>query len=193
MAKPVHVAITRTVKAGCEDAFEDALKVFFADTGLEKASIGAQFLRPLPGSNSRTYGILRSFASKEDRDAFYNSVTFQKWEDTVGPMVEGDYSRRDLHGLEAFFRSDSTDPPAWKMALLTWLGVCPTVQLVSSLVPPSTAVWPFWIQNALLNLFVVAALVWVVMPLLTRIARPWLEAGQISRKERGNGPNPRLT
>jgi uncharacterized protein len=175
MAKPVNVAITRTVKPGCENAFEDALKVFFADTALEKASTGAQFLRPLPGNNSRTYGILRSFASEEDRDAFYNSAIFRRWEEAVAPMVEGDYARRDLHGLEAFFRSDSGDPPAWKMALLTWLGVCPTVQIVSALVPPAMASWPFWLLNGFINIFVVAALVWVVMPLLTRLARPWLK------------------
>jgi antibiotic biosynthesis monooxygenase (ABM) superfamily enzyme len=175
MAKPVQIAITRTVKPGCEDAFEDALKVFFADTALEKTSIGAQFLQPLSGSNSRTYGILRSFASKEDRDAFYNSAIFRRWEATVAPMVEGDYSRRDLHGLEAFFRSDSMPPPAWKMAVLTWIGVCPTVQLVSALVPSSMAAWPFWLLNGFINIFVVAALVWVVMPMLTRLARPWLK------------------
>ena len=175
MKNPVHVAITRIVRPGCAEAFEQAVKAFFADTMHESASLGAQLLRPLPGSDSRSYGILRSFASTEERDAFYNSQTFRKWEATVAPLVEGNYSRRNLHGLEAFFRSASTVPPAWKMAILTWLGVCPTVQVVSALVPSSMAAWPFWLFNAIVNIFVVAALVWFVMPLLTRFARPWLK------------------
>jgi antibiotic biosynthesis monooxygenase (ABM) superfamily enzyme len=175
MKNPVHVAITRTVRPGCEEAFEQAIKAFFADTMRESASLGVQLLRPLPGSDSRSYGILRSFSSTEERDAFYNSQTFRRWEATVAPLVEGGYSRRDLHGLEAFFRSASTDPPAWKMAILTWLGVCPTVQVVSAIVPAPMAIWPFWLLNPIVNIFVVAALVWVVMPLLTRLARPWLK------------------
>jgi len=175
MNNPVHVAITRTVKPGSEEAFREAIKSIFDDTLRENTSLGAQLLRPLPGSDSRTYGILRSFSTEDDRDAFYNSENFRKWEEAVAPMVEGDYSRRDLHGLEAFFRSNSIDPPAWKMALLTWLGVCPTVQIVSALVPTTMAAWPFWLLNAIVNIFVVAALVWVVMPLLTRLARPWLK------------------
>lgn len=175
MTQPVHVAITRKVRPGCEEPFEEAIRAFFVDTLQEKASLGAQLLRPLPGSDSRTYGMLRSFATENDRDAFYRSESFRKWQEAVAPMVEGGYSRRDLHGLEAFFRSNSIDPPAWKMALLTWLGVCPTVQIVSALVPTNMAAWPFWLLNAVVNIFVVAALVWVVMPILTRLARPWLK------------------
>jgi antibiotic biosynthesis monooxygenase (ABM) superfamily enzyme len=32
MDAPVHVAITRTVKSGCEEAFEEAIRSFFADS-----------------------------------------------------------------------------------------------------------------------------------------------------------------
>jgi uncharacterized protein len=64
MDNAVHVAITRTVQPGCEEAFEDAIRSFFADTLREKTSLGAQLVRPLPGTDSRTYGILRSFRSE---------------------------------------------------------------------------------------------------------------------------------
>lgn len=71
MGTPIHDAITRTVKPGCEEAFEKAIRTFFADSLNEPGTLGAQLL-PLPESESRTYGILRSFASVEDRDAFYH-------------------------------------------------------------------------------------------------------------------------
>jgi antibiotic biosynthesis monooxygenase (ABM) superfamily enzyme len=35
--------------------------------------------------------------------------------------------------------------------------------------------WTFWIANGVANLFVGAALTWIVMPVLTRIASPWLK------------------
>lgn len=180
MNTPVHVAITHTVKPGCEEAFEEAIRSFFAESLRDTASLGAQLLRPLPGSNTRTYGILRSFANENDRDAFYRSESFLRWQEAVKPFVEGDYSRRSLHGLEAFFRDPSliANPPRWKMAILTWLGVWPTVLFVSALTANPLAGWPSWIANGFFNLIMVAALTWVVMPVLTGLARPWLNGGE---------------
>ena len=176
MNAPVHVAITRRVKPGREEAFEEAIRSFFADSLKDEASLGAQLLRPLPGTNNRAYGILRSFANKNDRDRFYQSESFRRWEEAVKPFVEEDYSRRDLHGLEAFFENPSllSKPPRWKMALLTWLGVWPTVLLMSALTSSLLSGLTPWLANGLFNLMMVAALTWIVMPLLTRLARPWL-------------------
>lgn len=177
MNTPVHVAVTRMVKPGREEAFEEAIRSFFADSLKDEASLGAQLLRPLPGANTRTYGILRSFSNKKDRDAFYQSESFRRWEEAVKPLVEEDYARRNVHGLEAFFTDHSIieSPPRWKMALLTWLGVWPTVLVVSALTTNMLAGWTFWIANGVVNLFVVAALTWIVMPVLTRLVRPWLK------------------
>jgi hypothetical protein len=78
--------------------------------------------------------------------------------------------------LEAFFNDPSIidNPPRWKMAILTWLGVWPTVLFFTVLISNRLPAWPFWLNNGFSNLFVVAALTWVVMPVLTRLARPWL-------------------
>jgi hypothetical protein len=48
-----------------------------------------QCLYPPPGSASTEYGILRSFASAADRDAFYRSAFFKDWLARIEPMVEG--------------------------------------------------------------------------------------------------------
>jgi antibiotic biosynthesis monooxygenase (ABM) superfamily enzyme len=176
MNTPIHVAITRTVKPGCEGSFEKAILKFFADSQRDTNTLGAQLLRPLPGSKSRTYGILRSFASEQEREAFYRSDRFLQWEQAVKPLVEGEYSRRDLHGLEAFFRDPSLirHPPRWKMALVTWLGVWPTVYVLSSLVGHRLSNWPSWLATGFVTLLVVLVLTWGVMPALTRLMRPWL-------------------
>ncbi len=172
----IHVAITRTVKPGCEEAFEQAIRKFFSDSLQETPTLGAQLIRPLPGSEGRTYGILRSFASEEDREAFYESASFALWQEAVEPLVEGDYVRRDLHGLEAFFAAPGQvrHPPRWKMAFVTWLGVWPTVYLVSYLLRDLLAGWHRVFAVGLDTFLVVLALTWAVMPALTRAFRPWL-------------------
>lgn len=104
MDQPLHIAITRKVKPGCESEFEAAIMQFFASSLSREGVLGAYLLRPLPDSKDRTYGILRSFASEEDRDAFYDSDDFKVWEQTVSPLVEFEYSRRPLHGLDAFLK-----------------------------------------------------------------------------------------
>jgi antibiotic biosynthesis monooxygenase (ABM) superfamily enzyme len=79
--------------------------------------------------------------------------------------------------LEAFFRGDwLTPPPRWKMALATWLGVFPTVvvwQSVFSMVLPNLE--GYW-YTAILNVFVVASLTWLVMPVVTGALASWLHS-----------------
>ncbi len=177
MNQPVHVAITRTVKSGCEASFEKAVQKFFTQSQEDESTLGAQLLRPLPGSQSRTYGILRSFGSEQDRDAFYQSEHFQRWQNEVATFVEGNYSRRELKGLEAFFDEStrSQEPALWKMAIVTWLGVWPTVFAVSSIGGRwLLSGWPFWLAVGMEALAVVAILTWGVMPLLTRLFKQWL-------------------
>lgn len=184
MRGAIHVAIMRKVRPGCEAAFEEAIRSFFAESLQDERSLGAQLLRPLPGGENRAYGILRSFPSERDRDAFYASERFRRWEETVRPLVEPDYARRDLHGLEAFFwEKGSTAPPRWKMAVLTWLGVWPSVYVVSSLLGAPLAGWPRWAAAGVVTAVVVAVLAWAVMPALTRGFRPWLHANASGRNE----------
>jgi uncharacterized protein len=172
MNKPAHVAITRTVKPGSEEA----VSKFFSDTMRDNASLGALLIRPMPGAQNRTYGILRSFASQQDRDAFYASVNFRKWDETVKSLVEGDYSRQDFHGLEAFFTDPGLirHPPRWKMALVTWIGVWLTAYAVSSAVAPQLSRFHPFLATGVVTLIVVLALTWAVMPALTRTVRSWL-------------------
>jgi antibiotic biosynthesis monooxygenase (ABM) superfamily enzyme len=90
-------------------------------------------------------------------------------------MVVGEPVRRRLHGLEAFFRDTRhAPPPRWKMAVVTWMGVFPSVLLWSSLLPNALGGLPHLAVVAIVNVFVVVTLAWGVMPLLTRMFAGWL-------------------
>jgi hypothetical protein len=49
-------------------------------------------LSPPAGSNSREYGILRSFVDEQERDAFYRSDLFKSWQKHVAELTEGEHT-----------------------------------------------------------------------------------------------------
>ena len=175
----VHVAVTRQVKPGCEQAFEEALREFARESLREPGTTGVHLIAPVPGTNGCEYGVLRSFESDAACRTFYASDVFKNWQEQSAAMVVGDPIRRKLHGLEAFFR-DTQDgpPPRWKMAVVTWLGVFPSVLLWSTLLPKYLGTLPNLAVMAIVNVFVVITLAWVVMPLLTKLFAKWLHGRQ---------------
>lgn len=172
---PIHIAITRRVKPGCEAEFQAALRGFFQASFAHGGVLGATMIVPPPGSNSREFGILRTFSNEKERDDFYASPDFRKWEETCRPLTEtGSWTHRELHGLDAWFRSPYDPPPRWKMAAATFLGVFPVAMALNWSLGPAIVSWPFVFRNAFFNLCVVLLLTWVVMPVLTRVLHRWL-------------------
>jgi antibiotic biosynthesis monooxygenase (ABM) superfamily enzyme len=178
MNGPLHVAITRRVKPGCENRFEDALRWFAQQSLGEPGMRGVHLIQPAGASGSNEYGILRSFASAADRDAFYQSRTYGKWLAEIEGLVEGAPIYRELTGLEAWFRGpQSTLPPRWKMALLTWAAVWPvSMGVPAALAPLSGGVVPNVIFAGIVAGGIVIILTWIAMPLLVRLAKGWLSS-----------------
>ena len=173
-AQPIHVAITRRIKPGCEQEFQIALKQFFARSLAESGVHGAAMLVPPPGSSSAEYGIIRSFASAAERDAFYASPLYLDWKKRVAPLSEGEPEARELHGLEAFFRGANSPPHRWKMAIATYIGVEIVTISVALTLGRVTRGWNFFIANPIQNICVVGLLTWVVMPIVTKALSRWL-------------------
>lgn len=173
---PVHLAITRRVRLGCEADFQQALREFFGASFAHGGVLGVSMIVPPPGSDGREYGILRTFADATERDAFYSSSLFKAWDERVRPLTEGEPVQRELHGLEAWFRAAGNPPARWKMAVVTAIGVYALSPLLARLVGPWLAPWPLPLRNAASTVLMVSALTWVVMPFLTRHLRPWLSA-----------------
>jgi antibiotic biosynthesis monooxygenase (ABM) superfamily enzyme len=171
----IHVAITRRVRPGCEAEFQEALREFLQTSFGHESVQGASMLTPSPGSDSREYGILRTFANEADRDAFYQSPLFKEWDERARMLTEGEPVYRPLHGLEAWFRSPNP-PPRWKMAVATFLGVFPVAIVLGLTLAPAIGSWHFVFRNAAFNVCVVTLLTWVVMPVVTRLLHPWLHS-----------------
>jgi hypothetical protein len=171
---PIHIAITRRVRPGCEAEFQEALREFFQTSFGHGGVLGASMLTPPPGSETREYGILRTFGSEAERDAFYNSAMFQEWEQRARKLTEGEPVYRQLTGLEAWFRSPGNPPPRWKMAVATLLGVFPTSLFLSWTIGQAIHAWPLPLRSLVIAASMVALLTWVVMPLVIRLLHAWL-------------------
>lgn len=169
----VHIAITRRVCPGKEAEFESAIREFAQESLGFPGTTGVHLVGPVAGSDNE-YGILRSFASEAACNAFYDSEMFAEWMDRTAPLAASDWVRRDLTGLEAFFRGRGTPPPRWKMALVTWVGVFPTVLIWSAVLAGPLAGAPTPLKTAISIALTVVTLTWGVMPLLTKALAGWL-------------------
>lgn len=178
MNEPIHVAVVRRVKPGCEAAFEKALHDFVQRSLTLPGQIGVHIIRPAPGSEGREYGIIRGFASREALEAFRTSPEYLAWNQFAVELTEGGGRAEELSGLESWFTlpGQPLRPlPQWKMAVVTFLAVDVVTTLLSVAVGPAIQNWPFLLRNSAFNVLVVACLTWVAMPLLTRVFSGWLQ------------------
>jgi antibiotic biosynthesis monooxygenase (ABM) superfamily enzyme len=169
---PIHIAITRKVLPGKEAEFQGALRRFLGESFLHGGVQGAAMITSLPGADSREIGILRTFADEAERDAFYESSLFKEWEAYASTLTEAPQYRQ-LHGLEAWFRTPGV-PPRWKMALLTLGGVYPTSLLLSLSLGPFVQPLSLPVRAFILAFCMVGLLTWGVMPVLIRLLKRWL-------------------
>jgi antibiotic biosynthesis monooxygenase (ABM) superfamily enzyme len=189
MNAPIHVAVVRRVKPGCETAFEKALHDFVQRSLKLPGQMGVHIIRPVPGSDSREYGIIRAFANREALTAFRTSPEYLEWNQFALDLTEGSGRTDELGGLESWFTlpGQPLRPlPQWKMALVTFVAVDVVTTLLSLSIGPSIQSWPFLIRNSAFNVLVVVCLTWVAMPLLTRLFHGWLHPKQ----EKFNDPAP---
>ena len=184
---PIHIAITRRVRPGREAEFKEALREFFQTSFAHTGVLGANMLVPPPGSDSREFGILRTFRTEKERDEFYNSPLFKAWDERARALTEGEPEYRELHGLEAWFRSPTNPPPRWKMALVTLCGVLPASLLLNLTVAGWLHEAPLVLRALVISALMVMMLTWILMPLLTKLFKPWLHANRTPREQEQTG------
>ena len=64
--------------------------------------------------------------------------------------------------------------PHAKLALLTWAGAYAVIMLVLAVGGPAMAGWPLALRALALSGLMVAAMTWVIVPVITRLFRGWL-------------------
>ncbi|MFM2119836.1 MAG: hypothetical protein RL722_1304 [Pseudomonadota bacterium] len=190
-ASAVTVIVTRRVRPGQEAAFERLMGEMTAAARGYPGHLGAQLVKPgaadpegLPESDAadpQLFHVVFAFDSAEHLRAWQQSPARQLGLAAIAPLTEGVQQVRQLSGLAHWFVEDRgpavVPPPRWKVAVVTWLGIFPTVLLLFVTVVPLLADWPLVPRTMVVTLLVVLLMTWVVAPRLTRWFRPWLHAG----------------
>ena len=175
--QPVTVIVRRRVKRGKEVNFEAAMQEFIRFALSFPGHVGIHVLRPDHDSR-REYTVVDRFADAESRAAFKSSATYQDWMHRLAEFTEDGPQIHELSGIAGWFPPPAhvrgSAPPRLKMASVTFLGVYPLTSVLPPLYGSLLPSWPHLLRNIVVTATIVAALTWVVMPLLTRVFRPWL-------------------
>jgi antibiotic biosynthesis monooxygenase (ABM) superfamily enzyme len=173
---PIRRIARRRAKPHCGAAYEALLRGMFAEMQRFDGFLGADIVPPTTPDGE--YQVIVRWASEKALAAWDASPTHLQWLQRLAQVAEGEPAYRLLTGLEAWFAlpaiPGNAPPPRLKMALVTWLGIFPTVALLQATVAPWLAIWPFLLRIAAFTLLVVTLMTWLVMPYLTRWLRPFL-------------------
>lgn len=180
-----HLLIAeRRAKEGCAPAYEAVVGGMFG-AARDFPGFQAATVTP-PASPGGKYRVVMRFDSEEHLHHWKNSGTRMEWQRRIDSVAEGEPEFLTLTGMEAWFTgpviAGGKPPERWKMAVLTWLGLIPTVSFVLGLLGP---VWqgqpPFhgfsWmtiVLTAANTLVITLFMTWLVMPNLTKLFRGFL-------------------
>jgi antibiotic biosynthesis monooxygenase (ABM) superfamily enzyme len=173
----VTVLIGRNVRAGCEADFERVTAALMQAASGFDGYLGAQLVHPGedPEVEGAMYHLVLAFDRQARLDAWHESPERRRGLAATTPFIEGgEPNVKPVSGLGLWFLSAQVSPPRWKVAVVTWLGICPTVYVLFLLTGDLLKSWHLLPRTVLLTLAVVIAMTWVVAPQLTRLLRPWL-------------------
>lgn len=177
----VTVLITRQVKAGCEADFEQVTASMMQIALSFRGCLGAQLVHPGedPDVMDSMYHIVLAFDGQSSLDAWHESAERKLGLTAAAPFIEGELKFKPVSGLGLWFQTVQPNPPRWKVAVVTWLGICPTVYLLFWAMGDFLSSWWLLPRTVLLTLAVVVLMTWVVAPQLTRVFRSWLFSHQL--------------
>ena len=175
---PVTAVFSRRVKPGKEAEFEDWAHGVIAAATRWPGHLGASVLHE-PGSPY--YHVVYKFTDRDRFRAWVESDERGRWLARVERLTEDDPELQETTGLETWFDLPGPDgapsrpPPRWKMWLVSLLAVYPLVVLFQWLLAPRVERWPLPLKAALFPLVLLTLMTYVVMPLVTRLLRRWLQ------------------
>jgi uncharacterized protein len=180
-AGPVTATVTRRVKPGHEAAYEEFLAGISGAAKAFPGYLGEEVFRPAGGAGGE-YRIVYRFDSPGHLRGWLDSSERAAWLNRAEPHVVGPMQAQFLTGLESWFtlptQPGAPPPPAYKMAILTWVTIFPLITLVVVASAPLIGHLSLIPRLAVTTLVTVFLMTWVVMPRVTRLMRGWLYPGR---------------
>lgn len=175
----VTLVVKHRVKAGFEAQYEAWLRRIVAIAASYPGHLGVDVIRGKADGLSMFTCVLR-FCSTEAMQSWLDSDQRRDLVAEGTPMLaDGDFTEVNPHNEFWFVPATETPPPPrWKQACVTFLVICPLTLLIPLLWGPVFAAFPllanYVISTALVTVTIVLLVVYLLMPLATRLFAPWL-------------------
>jgi antibiotic biosynthesis monooxygenase (ABM) superfamily enzyme len=177
--QPVKIVLQRRAALGAGESFAAWVRELLQSASAYAALEGSSVLSAEDGSHF----ILLRFASRGDLERWQAAPAVREIL-RRGAAIAREPGAPVVHtGLETWFAlpgHSAQPPPAWKMALVTWLALLPQVLLLGLVVPND---FPYPLNPMISTAIPVATLTWWVMPRLTLLLRRWLYPSFTDNKE----------
>src|SRR5215213_3707829 len=188
-SNPVTVIVKRIAKKDKIKEFEEWLSGVSKEVSRQEGSMGIDIIKPTPNISSKyksEYIIIFRFNSYENLAKWEKSPIRNEWLQKGRKLVEADPDVQKMTGLEfwftPYFKDESSPmiplqpPPRYKMVIVT----IPVISiLILTLVPQIHFLTemlsiPFPIRLVIALTITVLLMTYVIMPLLTKLLKPWL-------------------
>ena len=175
------VVISHFIQPGKKQAFERALKQVIEKAKGYKGYEGIQTIRL--GSNIESeYLLLVRFDTESNYQFWAHSETRRAWSKELKNYITKESQVRFEEGLEFWFslpQMASTAPPKkWKMALLTWMVIYPSVLFLSTLAGIYLYFLPLSLRMLMVSMILVSLMTYMIMPKITQIFAFWIYKSQ---------------
>ena len=172
----VTAVITHLVKPDQIDAYEQWLRDISAVSRTFEGHSGVSFLRPHDPAHPE-YAIILKFNCYRNLKRWMDSPERQTWLERAQPLVQKEQNIKVLTGCETWFtlpgKTAQQPPKRYKMAILTSAAVFLVSQIIGRLLGPVLPLPPL-LKSLVFATLTVFALVYVVMPRVTRLFYRWL-------------------
>jgi antibiotic biosynthesis monooxygenase (ABM) superfamily enzyme len=184
----VTLIVKHRIKAGSEVPYEAWLRNIVKVAGQSVGHLGVDVVRG-KSAGLDTYTCVLRFCSTEAMQRWLDSPQRQALVDEAAPML-ADGDQTEVNPVNEFWFTPQTETgspaPRWNQAVVTLLVILPHTLLVPLLWGPLLQLNAFLsnyvVATFLITLTIVLSVVYVFMPLATRLFAPWLEAGQSPAK-----------
>lgn len=172
----VFRVVRRHARPGCAPAYEALVAAMFDDARKFPGYLSAELIPPAAAGGE--YQIVQRFATMADLERWHASDARAAWMEKISHVAEGEPEYRLLHGLDAWFGPTVLPanklPAKWRLTLVSWLGIFPTVAFLLSFVAPLLAELPFLLRVGIVTAIVAVLMSYVIMPRLTQWLSWWI-------------------
>lgn len=175
---PATVVMRRRARPGCEQRLRDWAEALCADAATMPGHVASRVFRsPVDPGGQLVLGV--TFACPADllawNDSAPRAARLSRVEDlTEGPALAVGVDMPASTGATSNASAGPPTVPRWLSALLVWVAIYPSALLIGAVTGPVLDATPLWIDTFVTTALLVPFVLFVAVPALHRLLRPWL-------------------